>query len=469
MQHTDRLARGDGVHAQHLVEVVLWANKAGVAVRSVQDDRSGETLLDAALTGQRNHGDSKRKSEATKAGMRRAVLDRGEFRGGIILGGYEVQRTVDGRGRVTRRLVKHKDDEPAYELLWRLAESGKSLQAISLEMSRRGYVTRPVRKDHKPKAFDVNRLSQMLENPLYAGLARWQGEIVPGQWPAYIEPAVFWRLKKERAARCNATKRRVGRPPEGHLLSELAHCGVCGSPLHAQSSRRPRRDGQRSRFYICRAHRDNHHESAEWCSAAPWNAIVVDGMVLAGLDALLGDAAMLREQMVTGRRAELDKLAKVAKAASDDAKAAEKAAGRATTEFADAEDDDERALLKDAAKAKRREAAQARTRMDAALDALAAAEQEPEADAEQALARVWESLTGSIADAGGDVKVITAALRERFSRFEVHHEPGLRLVPVLRADVLWSAARQSADAPPHKLYASQPAPLELALPAFAAS
>jgi hypothetical protein len=35
--------------------------------------------------------------------------------------------------------------------------------------------------------------------------------------------------------------------------------------------------------------------------------------------------------------------------------------------------------------------------------------------------------------------------------------------------VLWGAARQNADAPPHKLYASQPAPLELALPAFAAS
>jgi DNA invertase Pin-like site-specific DNA recombinase len=464
VQHSDRLARGDGVQAQHLVELVLWANKAGVTIRSVQDPRACESILDAALMGMRNHEDSARKSEATKAGMRRAVIERGEFRGGIVPGGYEVARTIDGRGRVTRRLVKHAEDEPAYELMWRLAEAGKSLQAISLEMSRRGYVTRPVRRDHKPKPFDVSRISQTLENPLYAGLARWRDEIVPGQWPAYVEPEVFWRLKKERAARCSATKRRVGRPPEGHLLSELARCGECGSPLHAQSSRRPRRDGQRSRFYICRAHRDHHRDSAEWCGETPWNAIQVDRMVLSGLDALLGDAAALREQMTAGRRAELDKLAGAAKAASGDAKAAERAAERATAEFADAEDDDERALLKDAAKAKRREAAQARTRMDAALDALARAEEEPDADADRALARVWESLSASIADAKGDVKVINAALHERFERFELHRD---HIVPVLRADVLWGAARERADEPPYKLYA--PSPAALALPAFAAS
>jgi hypothetical protein len=45
-----------------------------------------------------------------------------------------------------------------------------------------------------------------------------------------------------------------------------------------------------------------------------------------------------------------------------------------------------------------------------------------------------------------------------------------RVVPVLRADVLWSPTRQNVDEYPHKLYVSQSAPLaadELALPAFA--
>src|SRR4051812_22334564 len=36
VQHSDRLARGDGDQARHLVELVLWARKAGVTLRSVQ-------------------------------------------------------------------------------------------------------------------------------------------------------------------------------------------------------------------------------------------------------------------------------------------------------------------------------------------------------------------------------------------------------------------------------------------------
>jgi hypothetical protein len=34
VQHSDRLARGDGRTARHLVEISLWALKANVAVRS---------------------------------------------------------------------------------------------------------------------------------------------------------------------------------------------------------------------------------------------------------------------------------------------------------------------------------------------------------------------------------------------------------------------------------------------------
>src|SRR5207248_2869553 len=42
VQHSDRLARGDGIVAQHLVELLLWARKAGVRIRSCQDDTTGE-------------------------------------------------------------------------------------------------------------------------------------------------------------------------------------------------------------------------------------------------------------------------------------------------------------------------------------------------------------------------------------------------------------------------------------------
>jgi Resolvase, N terminal domain len=57
VQHSDRLARGDGKAARHVVEVALWANKADVTVCSLQDPDTFRDLLYAVVTGQRNHLD----------------------------------------------------------------------------------------------------------------------------------------------------------------------------------------------------------------------------------------------------------------------------------------------------------------------------------------------------------------------------------------------------------------------------
>jgi DNA invertase Pin-like site-specific DNA recombinase len=71
VQHSDRLARGDGRVAKHLVEYALWALKANVRILSVQDPQRFSDLLYAVVTGQRNHEASKRKGQATAAGHRR--------------------------------------------------------------------------------------------------------------------------------------------------------------------------------------------------------------------------------------------------------------------------------------------------------------------------------------------------------------------------------------------------------------
>ena len=85
VQHSDRLARGgDARQARHLVEIVFWAIKADVTIRSVQDDLFADErvgLLWAPLMGMRNTEDSARKSEATRRGLQRRK-DRGEPVGG---------------------------------------------------------------------------------------------------------------------------------------------------------------------------------------------------------------------------------------------------------------------------------------------------------------------------------------------------------------------------------------------------
>ena len=77
-QHSDRVARGAGDRpdaADHLVEVVASLRRGGAQLRTCQDDFFADPrigLVMASLMGQRNTEDSLRKSEATKAGKRRA-------------------------------------------------------------------------------------------------------------------------------------------------------------------------------------------------------------------------------------------------------------------------------------------------------------------------------------------------------------------------------------------------------------
>jgi DNA invertase Pin-like site-specific DNA recombinase len=431
VQHSDRLARGDGVNAQHLIEIAMWARKAGIKIRSAQDDSTCENLVLAVVMGERNHEDSKRKGAATASGHKRTV-ERGAWRGGILPAGYDIVRTVDARGTVEREVIRHADDEPIYELLWQLALDNASEQHIALELNRRGYLTRPVRKGQKRVAFSAGRVSQILNNPFYAGMQPLNGELSPGIWPTYVSFEDWTRLRTERRDRGSATKRKRGRPPEGYLLSELAVC-TCGATMQGRSTYTRKKDGVRSRAYVCRAHREHHEQDEHFCPAMPLDAAAVDRLVVGGIEQLLGDADALRQQLRSGQDAERDKLARSAASASEAARAAERAAERATAEFAKAEDDDERALLKDAAKASRTEAARARKLADAALDALNGLD-DAEDPAESAAA-LWESIGREIASANGDARTLNAVLRENFESFTVGLADGRLIVrPRLRPD-----------------------------------
>jgi DNA invertase Pin-like site-specific DNA recombinase len=71
VQHPDRLARGDGITADHLAEVWFALRRHRVRLRSVQDDSNLEDAIRVVLSGERNHEDSKRKSEAIQRGLKR--------------------------------------------------------------------------------------------------------------------------------------------------------------------------------------------------------------------------------------------------------------------------------------------------------------------------------------------------------------------------------------------------------------
>ena len=464
---SSRFGRGSGKSGEaRAVGGLYYELRAkGVALRTVEDDEfvTNEMLIGFASKQASKYTDDL--SANASRGLRQAA-ERGEWMGrGLRLDGYApVWSERDSRGRDKKTWIKDPDRKHIWDLVWDMARAGKSLQAIQLECSTRGFLTAPVRKDHRPRLFDVNRLSQSLDNAAYAGLVVYNDEIlmtsgdvpeyVRGNWPRYVEPEEFFRIREERRARAHTTKRRPGRPAVGYLLAELATCHECGRPMRVESARKERKDGTRSRSYICQNHRGPHKDSAEWCPAKPFNAVEVDRMVIDGIDSLLADADSLRGQLLAGRAADHARLGKVVEQARADAVEAQRVAERAEARYAAtlATDEDQAEVLLAVAALKRREARQATSRADAALDALSAAIDEPEGEqADAVLDRVWQALSGRVQDADGDIRKLNAALREWFAEFSIYRvdpERGaLWVSPVLSDEAVARVLRDPARFP----------------------
>jgi DNA invertase Pin-like site-specific DNA recombinase len=429
VQHTDRLSRGDGVQAQHLVEVILWAMNARVRVRSCQDDRTGESVLDAALTGTRNHEDSERKAKATAAGRRRAA-ERGEWCGNVP-DGYDVERTAHGAS-ILRRVVVHPERRDVYRLLWDLALDGTTVNDIVRQLAAKGYRTAPLRA--KPKPFDATRVGKVITNPFYAGLMVSKRKIIgAGAWEPYAQPDDWYRLRRERSERARHRPQPVGRPPTS-LLARLAQC-ECGRAMVEQKGGQ-RKDGSRRRTYVCVTHMHRRDD----CSAQPFDAEAVERIILGGLDRLLGDAGAWADALLTSHRAERARLDAMVAEAAKEAGECERVIEKLIEQFdaATAEGDQGKAELAQGAWDRRRQIAErAALRQKAAEDALAAQGNEPEQDADVALARMWESLSGELHAVKDERAALNAALRRWFERFELRRDTddgSVRIVPVLSAD-----------------------------------
>jgi hypothetical protein len=330
--------------------------------------------------------------------------------------------------------VKHPEDAWIYELIFEMALAGHSEQAIQLELATRSARTRPARRDHRARPFDVGRVSQILDNPAYAGLVVHNGEVAgPGDWPRYVDPEDFYRLRDERRHRSHTTKRRPGRPTASYLLSEMATCGACGATMRVESYRRPRADGTRARRYVCNHHRGMHRDSPEWCPALPFDADEADKLVVSGIDTLLIDAASLREQLNAGRTASIERLGRIVEDARADVMKADRVAAKAHDVWERALEGDDAegaAIAMDTVRRKRAEVERATIRLNAALDAINA---EPAEDEQDVLAQVWHAISGRVADAHGDIRRLNAVLREWFAAFRLSHDANgaARISPIL--------------------------------------
>jgi DNA invertase Pin-like site-specific DNA recombinase len=237
VQHSDRLARGDGKTATHLVEHVLWAIKANVTFASIQDSETfrNNDLLYAVVTGQRNAEDSRRKSLSVQDGKRRRA-ESGASTGAVAFG-YEVQPKLDADGKpvmrkdkvVTER-VAVPDERAAVIRVFEMAYGGHNAGAITRWLNGAQF------KSKRGNTFDPSRVRDILHNRLYTGFVRHKGEWIKGEHEAFISPELFDEVQRRTKRNDPVSKSSRAGGRTRNLLSRLLFCANCGSVMYTREN-----------------------------------------------------------------------------------------------------------------------------------------------------------------------------------------------------------------------------------------
>jgi DNA invertase Pin-like site-specific DNA recombinase len=271
VQHSDRLARGDGgKEAAHLVEFSLWRAKSGVEIRSVQDDATWTTPMGhliPALMGERNLEDSRRKGLAVKDGIKRRAVERRQFIGGRRPFGYRHRDTTDD-GRETGPLVIDQSEAAVVRRIFAEYLAGRAQNAIAVDLLH----------DKVPTLTGGNwyatTVAGMLKNPLYIGQVVHNGAAHPGSHEPIIDQATWEQACELRDGRTAQGRPRGRRTAGRHLLTErllVCTCGASMSPV----TKRPA-NGRVYEVYVC-VRRLHHGPSA--CAEIRLTRVGVDAAI----------------------------------------------------------------------------------------------------------------------------------------------------------------------------------------------
>jgi DNA invertase Pin-like site-specific DNA recombinase len=404
VQHSDRLARGDGVKARHLVQLVLEAKARGIRLRSKEDDSSLDSVLMAAAMGERNSEDSRRKGSAVSKGMARRL------RSGKPIGGRSY-----GLGRRRNpetdelEIIPDPDKAPVVVRIYDEYLSGKTQQEIIKRLNAEGIPATHGGRWHS------STLRALLQNPVYAGFVRDGDELIEGAFEAIIPRERWDEAQRLREAKGNTYKR--GRVPRGqHLFRKAFLRCACGAPIVPRTEQN--NDGSLREIYVCCSGR----EQFEGCGLPQQRRAPIDRAVYAYFEQVGLDIEATRDQLATAvehRAAEVSALLATAEreAASAAARVARVKDDYLAGDLTASEWRELRAELEPAAEAA--EGARDRLAMQ-----LAEVEAGPslaglEADLVGKLAQVRAAIAGEVRDAEG-VDSARAALMRLFDHFVLH-------------------------------------------------
>lgn len=396
VQHSDRLARGDGVQARHLVQLVLEAKARGIRLRSVEDDSSLENVVMAAVMGERNTEDSRRKGAAVKAGMERR-RKRGQYIGHRFYGCEWFRNEADEREiRISGAAA------PILQRIFAEVLAGISLRGIARNLETDGVPT------DKGGRWYQGTVQKIVINPIFAGLIRDGEELIEARHEGVIPVETWHQAQRLLAAKARTHGR--GRGVAGlHLFRKgFLRCGHCGGPMVPRTSRE--RSGRVYEAYIC----ENRERHKDDCPMPPAKRADIDGRVFAYFSQVGLDLEATRERIEAACDRKLAEARSLLAAAESEAQSAAARLGKVRRDYTHGELEapdwrELRAELEPELEAAEAEAERLRGRLSEAEEQ--AAVNDIEAAVVERIARIRSAVAGEVKDADGAAAVRATLMR----------------------------------------------------------
>lgn len=407
--HSDRVARGAGDapdSADHLVEVVANLRRHNVSLRTVEDDFFADDrigLMMAAVQGQRNSEDSRRKSEAVRAGMKRSQ------KRGIYVGGKAYGLAWKRNAEDERIPFFLPEAVPIIRRIYAEYLQGVGQLTIAQKLNADGVPTARKGEWHQAS------VRTLLCAPVYAGLVNDGEKLIEGRHEGVIDRDTWDKVQALRKA--NARTSGPGRPSSGlHIFRKgFLKCGICGGSMvpRTYSNRTP---GSTREIYYCYGRA----KEPKCCSMPNILRTDIDLAVLSYFEQVGLDLEATRDQLAAAVDQRNEELRVLLSAARKEAQEASASLARVKRDYTRGdltasewrEFRDELSPQLDAAEA-------AVTRLESQLAEIGVPLAKAEAEMIQHLADIRAAVAGEIKDAES-VAAVRAALTRLFDKFVIH-------------------------------------------------
>jgi site-specific DNA recombinase len=199
---------------------------------------------------------------------------KGLWNGGIVPYGYVAEN---------KRLVVNPEEATLVRFMFQRFADTPSLSRLRDELHRRGWYTR------SGKPWSKTALDQILRNPTYCGVIRFNDQRFKGEHEALIDEALFNKVQGVRRDRSHGASKlnRV------FLLKGLIRCSACGSWMTPHYTQKRHKDGSVYRIPYYRCTKTMHFENAV-CPIKHINAEQVENTIVQKLVDLSQNDAYLK-------------------------------------------------------------------------------------------------------------------------------------------------------------------------------